>query len=131
MVEVRRWPKLGIPLTRREEVDEEATDVRLELELAGAGAGAFDDVRGLLEYASDALDDFFCSVDVVGRDMDERDGFLRNCSVDAGARSWEWLLEGLSTGSRDAGAGLGMPDGRGMDEDWSMVMVSRAIRCNA
>ena len=129
MVEVRRWPKLGIPLTRRVEVDEEATDVRLELELAGAGA--FDDVRGLLEYASDALDDFFCSVDVVGREMDERDGFLRNCSVDAGARSWEWLLEGLSTGNLEAGAGLGMPDGRDADEDGSMAMVSRAIRCNA
>jgi hypothetical protein len=49
MVEVRREPKLGMPLTRRDEVEEEATDVRLELELAGAGAGTFDDVRGLLE----------------------------------------------------------------------------------
>jgi hypothetical protein len=63
--------------------------------------------------------------------MDERDGFLRNCSVDAGARSWEWLLEGLSTGNLEAGAGLGMPDGRDADEDGSMAMVSRAIRCNA
>jgi hypothetical protein len=66
--------------------------------------------------------------------MDESDGFLRSCSVEAGARSCEWLLEGRSTGSLDAGAGLGMPDGRGIDEDWSMVeveVVSRAIRCNA
>lgn len=49
IVEVRREPKLGIPLTRREELEEEATDVRLEPELAGAGAGEADDVRGLLE----------------------------------------------------------------------------------
>lgn len=38
-VEVRRWPKLGIPLTRREE-EEDAIDVRLETALAGAGLEA-------------------------------------------------------------------------------------------
>ena len=81
-----------------------------------------------------ARDGLVGSVDVVGRDMDETEGFLRSCSVEGGARCWGWLLERPRTGSLDAGAGLGMPDGRGIDEDWSMVeveVVSRAIRCNA
>jgi hypothetical protein len=43
-VEVRREPKLGIPLTRREEGG--AMEDRLEAELSGAGFGA---VKGLLE----------------------------------------------------------------------------------
>jgi hypothetical protein len=63
----------------------------------------------------------------VGRDIDESEGFFRSVSVDAGARNWDWLAEGRSTGSRDAG--LGMPEGRGMEDCWSIVC--RAIRCTA
>ena len=127
-VETRRWPKLGIPLVRREE----ARGVRPELGFEGAAVGvAFKvaAVGGPLGYTSDALDVFFCRVEFVGREMDDKDGFLRSCSEDAGARSWDWLPDGLSTGRRDAGAGLGMPEGRGIEDDGSMV--SRAIRCNA
>jgi hypothetical protein len=118
--EVRGWPKLGIPLTRREEGTK---DVRREFRVAGVAVEA---VGWVLKGTSDALDVFFCSVEFVGRDIDEREGFFRSCSVEAGARNWDWLPDGLSTGSRDAGAGLGMPEGRGMEDCWSMV--SRAIR---
>jgi hypothetical protein len=127
--EVRGWPKLGIPLTRREEG---AKDVRREIKVAGVAVeavGAVGAVGWVLEGTSEALDVFFCSVEFVGRDIDEREGFFRSCSVEAGARNWDWLPDGLTTGSRDAGAGLGMPEGRGMEDCWSMV--SRAIRGTA
>jgi hypothetical protein len=122
--EFRVGPKLGMPLTRREE-EEEAADGRRAA--PGAAFGAVDVVGGALGRASESLDVFFCSVEFVGRDIDCRDGFLRSVSVDDGARSCDWLAEGLSTGRRD-GAGLGMPDGRGMDDedgdgDGSMVGV--------
>jgi hypothetical protein len=104
---------LGIPLTRR--VDEPRS-VRLGFEVADAV------VEGVLERTNDALEVFFCSVAAGGggRDKEETDGFLRNCSVDAGVRSVDWLPEGLSTGSRDA-AGLGLPDGRGIEDVGSMT----------
>lgn len=49
-------------------------------------------MEGVLEWIRDALEAFFCRVDVceVGRDMEameDMEGFLRSCSVDAGARS--------------------------------------------
>jgi len=86
---------------------------------AGAGAGAVVDA----EPMRDTLDDFFCSEDGgwLGRDKDDMDGFLRSCSVEAGERSWDWLPEDLRTGRRED-AGLGIPDGRGMAEGWSMVI---------
>jgi hypothetical protein len=105
-------PKLGIPLAR---LLEGAKDVRLECSAAGAGA------EGVYEGASEALDVFFCKGGCwLGRARDDTDGFLRSCSVEAGARSWGWLPDDLSTGRRDA-AGLGMPEGRGMEEGWSMA----------
>jgi hypothetical protein len=91
-------------------------DWRLVLGAVGAGAG------GLYEGASDTLDVFFCKGGCwLGRARDDTDGFLRSCSVEAGARSWGWLPEDLSTGRRDA-AGLGMPEGRGMAEGCSMAV---------
>jgi hypothetical protein len=78
----------------------------------------------------DALDVFFCSNDGgwPGREKDDTDGFLRNCSVDEGARNWDWLPVDLSTGRREAAAaGLGIPDGRGMAEGCSMV-IHNALR---
>jgi hypothetical protein len=80
-VDVRGWPKQGIPLTRREEG---ASDVRREFELAGV---AVENVEEGLEGTSDARDVFFWSVELVGRDIDCREGFLRSVSVEAGARS--------------------------------------------
>ena len=80
-VDVRGWLKLGIPLTRREEG---ARDVRRDFELAGV---AVENVEGGLEGTSDALDVFFWSVELVGRAIDWREGFLRSVSVEAGARS--------------------------------------------
>lgn len=79
-VEIRGWPMLGIPLVRRVE---EVRDARPELGFTGAV------VEGVLERTSDALDVFFCNVDVwgPGRDIDDMEGFLRNCSVEAGARN--------------------------------------------
>lgn len=99
---------LGMPLVRRED----EMDGRLETGFEGAAP------NGALERTSEARDAFFCSDTAGGggRDSDETDGFLRSCSVEAGARNCDWLPEGLSTGRRDA-AGLGMPDGRGMDEE--------------
>lgn len=95
-------------------------DALLEEGLVGA------EVDGVLERTREALDGFFCSVVAGGggRLMDEMEGFLRSCSVEAaarslsveaGVRSCDWLPDGLSTGRRDD-AGLGMPDGRGMDD---------------
>jgi hypothetical protein len=109
-------PKLGIPLAR---LLGGAKDARLECGAVGAGA------EGAYEGASEALDVFFCKGGCwLGRARDDTDGFLRSCSVEAGARSWGWLAADLSTGRRDE-AGLGMPDGRGMEEGWSMAA------CNA
>ena len=78
--EVRGWPMPGIPLVRRVE---EVRDARPEFEFTGVV------VAGVLERTSDALDVFFCNVDVwgAGRDIDDMEGFLRNCSVEAGARN--------------------------------------------
>lgn len=106
----RGAPKLGMPLTRREEG---ARDVLLGFETAAGAA-----VKGVLERTSDARDVFFCSVaaGAGGRASEETDGFLRSCSVEAGARRAGWLPEGLSTGRRDV-EGLGSPEGRGMDDD--------------
>lgn len=108
----RGRPKLGIPLARRE-VD---TEARL-----GTGF-ALTEANGVLERTRDARELFFCRADAGGgsRAMDDIDGFLRSCSVEAGARSCDWLPEGLSTGSRDD-AGLGRPDGRGIEDAGSMV----------
>jgi hypothetical protein len=96
-------PKLGIPLALL--LDEGAREVRRD---AGAAVGAlFEDgardvrrdtgaaagvVEGVLERTRDALDALFCSDGAVGvwlggRDKDDMDGFLRSCSVEAGARS--------------------------------------------
>jgi hypothetical protein len=73
-------PTLGMPLTRL--VEEEASEVRVDFGAAGAA------VDGVLERTSDALDGFFWRLDCgLGRDKDAMDGFLRNCSLDAGARS--------------------------------------------
>lgn len=86
---------------------------------AGTGIGAVVEAEPMRE----ALDDFFCSEDGgwLGRDKDDMDGFLCSCSVEAGDRSWDWLPVDLSTGRRED-AGLGIPDGRGMAEGWSMVI---------
>jgi hypothetical protein len=74
-------PTLGMPLTRLVE-EEKASEVRVGFGAAGAA------VDGVLERTSDALDGFFWRLDCgLGRDKDDMDGFLRNCSVDAGARS--------------------------------------------
>lgn len=109
-----RGPGFGMPLTRR---FEGATEARLGFDAAEA-------VGVVLERESEILDVFFCKVGAgagwLGRDMEDTDGFLRSCSVEAGARSWDWLPVDLSTGSREL-AGLGMPDGRGMADGWSMM----------
>lgn len=126
-VVVRGWPKLGMPLVRRDDM----TEALLEGGLVGADDD--DDVKGVLERIREARDDFFCSVVAAaatcggGRPIEEMEGFLRSCSVEAGVRSCDWLAEGLSTGRRDD-AGLGMPDGRGMDEAGSMVEAKLANR---
>jgi hypothetical protein len=97
-------PKLGIPLARL--LEDGARDVRRDAGAAvgtlfeegasdvrrfdaGAAAGV---VEGVLARTSDALDALFCSDGAVGvwlggRDKDDTDGFLRSCSVEAGARS--------------------------------------------
>ena len=48
---------------------------------------------------------------------------------DAGDRSWGWLPEGRSTGSREV-AGRGSPDGRGMFEDESMASTAAVSAVN-
>lgn len=113
---VRGALRLGMPLTRREAM----TDARLGFEAVGAAAAA---VEGVLDRTRDALDVFFWSVDAVdgaGRESEEMEGFLRSCSVEAGVRKADWLPEDLSTGRRE-GAGLGRPEGRGMDDAGSMA----------
>lgn len=110
LVTEAREPMLGMPLT----LLEEATEVRWE-EMPVEGV-----VEGVFERTSEALDVFFCSGAGAGwllRDKDDTEGFLRSCSVDAGARSCGWLPADLSTGSLDV-EGLGMPDGRGMADGW-------------
>lgn len=105
----------GMPLTR-------LVEARLDAEVADAA------VDGVLERTSDALEDLFCRAGLccgVGRDSDDADGFLRSCSLAEaemldGWRSCDRLLDGLSTGSLEAG--LGIPEGRGMDVGWSMAM---------
>lgn len=116
---LRARPKLGMPLVRRVVL----VEVRLEAGFAGAAAA-----KGVLERTSDVLDAFFWSgtVGAAGRDSEETDGFLRSCSVEAGARSWEWLPAGLSTGRREA-AGLGMPEGRGMLEGAGSMVWLRPL----
>jgi hypothetical protein len=94
----------------------EARDVLFAVVLV---AGA---VEGALERRRDALDVFFWSEGGgwLALDVDDTEDFLSCCSVDAGARSWDWLPEDLSTGSRDVGRGI--PDRTGMPDDWcSMV----------
>lgn len=120
-VEVRRWPRLGMPLTLREE----ARGFRADAELADAAAGAA--AAGLFARTSEALDVFFCSDEAVGREMDDSEGFLRSWSDDGGARSWDWLADWRRTGRREAGAGLGMPEGRAKGDDEGCSMVSQAV----
>lgn len=112
-----RGPRFGIPLTRR---FAGATEARLGFDAAEGVAEAV--VYAVLERERDTLDVFFCSAGAgwLGRDNDDTEGFLRSCSVDAGVRNCDWLPVDLSTGSREV-AGLGMPDGRGMADGWSMM----------
>lgn len=79
---------------------------------------------------SEALDVFFCRIEAVGREMEAKEGFLRSCSVEGVARSCDWLADWRRTGRREAGAGLGMPEGR-VDEDWSMVLGATGCHAHA
>ena len=83
-------------------------DGRLELAIV---EGA---VEVVLARARELLEGFFCN-DGGGRERDERDGFLRSCSVEEAGRSWDWLLDGLSTGRRDVGRGI--PERMGIEDD--------------
>lgn len=79
-------------------------------------------VEGVVDRPREAVDVFFASVwGARGGFVSElRDGFFRKVSADEASRSWDWLLDGLSTGSLDVGRGI--PEERtGIDEGRSIA----------